>query len=65
MFLFHERSSVQYPAIRSTTAFDSEFKVPKFEVYENKSWSNNVFFINQYNNEMLNLFREFERNERE
>lgn len=42
---------------------ESEFAEPNFEIYENKTWSNNILFLNQYNNEMQHLFREFKQTE--
>lgn len=43
----------------TTVKIESKFLEPNFEVFENKTWSNNHIFINQYKNKMDHLMKGF------
>lgn len=63
--LFNPKSRQNQDTHTTVIKINAEYTTPKFEIFENKTWSNNVLFLNQYNNEMKNLFREFRQNEME
>lgn len=52
-------------SLTTTIKIDSTFAEPKFEVWNNRIWNKNVVFLNQFNNEISNLFKDFKKNEME
>lgn len=48
---------------KTVVQIDSEHTEPNFAIFENQKWTNNLLFLNQYNNEMQHLFRGLKQHE--
>lgn len=63
--IFNLTNTRNHDTFRTTVKIASDYSEPKFEIFENQTWTKNLNFLNQYNNEINHLFREFKQNERE